>query len=172
MILLSVRAGLRAKEIALATWGMITDAEGRLGDALHLPNKASKGRNGGRTIPLHKELRAALVALKATRNVDAKDRIIHSERDLGMSPIAVQVWFHRHYQSLGFTGASSHSGRRTSVTKLAQKIVEAGGSLRDVQELAATHPCRRPSATFRATPTPNAAPLPCCDRKYRISASP
>ena len=136
MMLLSVRAGLRAKEIALATWGMVTDAEGRLGDALHLPNKASKGRNGGRTIPLHKELRAALVALKATRNVDAKDRIIHSERDLGMSPIAVQVWFHRHYQSLGFTGASSHSGRRTFVTKLAQKIVEAGGSLRDVQELA------------------------------------
>ena len=54
MILLSVRAGLRAKEIALATWGMITDAEGRLGDALHLPNKASKGRNGGRTIPAAK----------------------------------------------------------------------------------------------------------------------
>lgn len=60
MILLSVRAGLRAKEISQATWGMVTDAEGRLGDALHLPNKASKGQNGGRTIPLHKELRAAL----------------------------------------------------------------------------------------------------------------
>src|SRR5262245_40627786 len=65
-----------------------------------------------------------------------RGRIIHSERDIGMSPIAVQVWFHRHYQSLGFTGASSHSGRRTFVTRLAQKIVEAGGSLRDVQELA------------------------------------
>lgn len=136
MILLSVRAGLRAKEIALATWGMVTDAEGNVGDALHLPNMASKGRNGGRTVPLHKELRAALAALKATRNVDARDRIIHSERDIGLSPVAVQVWFHRHYQSLGFTGASSHSGRRTFVTRLAQKIVEAGGSLRDVQELA------------------------------------
>jgi integrase/recombinase XerD len=68
--------------------------------------------------------------------VDAKDRIIHSERDIGMGPVAVQVWFHRHYQSLGFAGASSHSGRRTFVTRLAQKIVEAGGSLRDVQELA------------------------------------
>jgi integrase len=134
MILLSVRAGLRAKEISQATWGMVSDAQGRLGDALHLPNKASKGRNGGRTIPLHKE--PALAALKATRNVDAKDRIIHSERDIGMSPVAVQVWFHRHYQSLGFTGASSHSGRRTFVTRLAQKIVEAGGSPRDVQELA------------------------------------
>src|SRR5262249_8156383 len=55
MILLSVRAGLRAKEIAMAKWGMVMDADGEVGDAIHLTNKASKGRNGGRTIPLHKE---------------------------------------------------------------------------------------------------------------------
>jgi len=136
MVLLSVRAGLRAKEIACLKWGMVTDAEGQVGDALHLDNKSSKGRNGGRTIPLHAELRAALVALKETRNVDADDRVVFSERTIGMSPTAVQVWFHRHYAALGFVGASSHSGRRTFVTKLAKKIVEAGGSLRDVQELA------------------------------------
>ena len=53
-----------------------------------------------------------------------------------MSPGAVQVWFHRLYESLGFKGASSHSGRRTFVTRCAKKIIEAGGSLRDVQELA------------------------------------
>src|SRR5262249_4734488 len=51
MVLLSVRAGLRAKEIALATWGMVTDAEGNVGDALHLVNGASKGKRGGRTVP-------------------------------------------------------------------------------------------------------------------------
>jgi integrase len=136
MVLLSVRAGLRAKEIALATWGMVTDAEGNVGDALHLSNGASKGKKGGRTMPLNATLRDALIALKATRNVEASDRIIHSERDIGMSPGAVQVWFHRLYQSLGFEGASSHSGRRTFVTRCAKKIVEAGGSLRDVQELA------------------------------------
>jgi len=138
MVLLSVKAGLRAKEIALATWGMVTDAEGNVGDALHLSNGASKGKRGGRTVPLNNELREALVALKATRNdPDATDRIIHSERDVGMSPGAVQVWFHRLYQEeLGFAGVSSHSGRRTFVTRCAKKIVEAGGSLRDVQELA------------------------------------
>jgi integrase len=136
MILLSVRAGLRAKEIANVTWGMVTDAEGDVGSALHLSNGASKGKNGGRVVPLNKELRAALIALKAQRNVEAGDRIIHSERDLGMSAGAVQVWFHRLYNDLGFEGASSHSGRRTFVTRCAKNIVAAGGSLRDVQELA------------------------------------
>jgi integrase len=137
MVLLSVKAGLRAKEIAMVTWGMVTDAEGNVGDALHLINSASKGKNGGRTVPLNKELREALVALKATRNApEPSDRVIHSERDIGMSAGAVQVWFHRLYASLGFAGASSHSGRRTFVTRCAKKIIEAGGSLRDVQELA------------------------------------
>src|SRR5258708_7435061 len=116
---------------------MVTDAEGNVGDALHLSNGASKGKKGGRTGAAQQELRAALVALKATRNgVEASNRIVHSERDIGMSPGAVQVWFHRLYESLGFAGASSHSGRRTFVTRCAKKIVEAGGSLRDVQELA------------------------------------
>jgi integrase len=136
MVLLSVRAGLRAKEIALATWSMVTDAEGNVGDALHLSNGASKGKRGGRTVPLRAELRDASIALHTIRRPEAADRIIHSERDIGMSPVAVQVWFHRLYQSLGFVGASSHSGRRTFVTRCAKKIIEAGGSLRDVQELA------------------------------------
>jgi integrase/recombinase XerD len=136
MVLLSVRAGLRAKEIALATWGMVTDAEGNVGDALHLANGASKGKRGGRVVPLNRELHAALVALKATRNGEPGDRIIHSERDIGLSAGAVQVRFHRLYESLGFKGASSHSGRHTFVTRCAKKIIEAGGSLRDVQELA------------------------------------
>jgi integrase len=138
MILLSVKAGLRAKEIASLTWAMVTDAEGAIGDAIHLTNGASKGKRGGRTIPLNAALGEALMRLKTARVNEAgpSQRIIHSERGEGYSPASVQVWFARLYRKLGFTGASSHSGRRTFITRAARKIIEAGGSLRDVQELA------------------------------------
>ena len=44
IVLLSVKAGLRAKEIAGLTWSMITDADGDIGSNIHLTDKASKRR--------------------------------------------------------------------------------------------------------------------------------
>ena len=44
MFLLSIKAGLRAKEIGCLTWGMVTDADGQVADAMALENKASKGQ--------------------------------------------------------------------------------------------------------------------------------
>src|SRR2546430_11600534 len=59
MFLLSMKAGLRAKEIASLTWAMVTDAQGQIADAIHVPNRASKGKTGGRTIPMQPEAHAA-----------------------------------------------------------------------------------------------------------------
>jgi integrase len=137
MFLLSIKAGLRAKEIASLKWSMVTDAEGSLLDVMALPNKASKGAGGGRTIPMNRDLRTALVELAA--RIDDRqgdDPVIASERGGPMNAGAVTMWFWRVYRGLGFKGASSHSGRRTFITRAAKKVVEAGGSLRDVQQLA------------------------------------
>lgn len=139
MFLLSIKAGLRAKEIAMITWGMVTDANGKVSDHIALPNTASKGKGGGRTIPLNSELKAALEDHKALVGGKAipEAHIIHSERERikGMAVGSVTVWFHRLYAGMGFNGCSSHSGRRTFITKAAHKITEAGGSLRDIQQL-------------------------------------
>src|ERR1700726_621003 len=67
IVLLSFRAGLRSKEIAGLRWSMVTDASGALSDTIALPNRASKGKHGGRHIPLHDELRDALTMLMAAR---------------------------------------------------------------------------------------------------------
>src|SRR5437867_4038027 len=82
MFLLSIKAGLRAKEIACLTWSMVTDADGQITDAIALPNRASKGPRGGRLIPLHHLLRAALVALQQQRGdaVHPDRPVVASER--------------------------------------------------------------------------------------------
>src|SRR5947207_10550406 len=138
MVLLSFKGGLRALEIANLRWSMVTTATGELADAISLPNKASKGRNGGRTIPLHRELRAALASLKAVRGEKVRSHlpVVYSEGADGYSANAVAVWFLTRFREIGIEGASSHSGRRSFITAAAKKITEAGGSLRDVQELA------------------------------------
>ena len=138
MFLLSTKAGLRAIEIASITWAMVTDAEGEIADVIALENKASKGEGGGRHIPIHPDLKAALIALHRDRGAKARPDmpVIHSERDRGLSRGAVAVWFHRLYSGLGMVGCSSHSGRRSFIIRAAQKISEVGGSLRDIQVLA------------------------------------
>jgi integrase/recombinase XerD len=62
IVLLSVKAGLRAKEIAELTWSMITDADGDIGSSIHLTDKASKDR-GDRVIQLNMQLRLKLIEL-------------------------------------------------------------------------------------------------------------
>src|SRR2546423_12695153 len=60
MLLFSMKAGLRAKAMASLTWAMVTDAQGQIAEVMHVPNRARKGTTGGRTIPLHPDLHAAL----------------------------------------------------------------------------------------------------------------
>jgi integrase len=137
IFLLSLKAGLRAKEIASLRWEMLTDAEGRLTDAISLTDVASKGR-GGRVVPLNKDLQAALAALKAEADEGKRlsPFVITSERGEKTSSYAVVNMFAGWYRGLGFSGASSHSGRRTFITNAARRISTVGGSLRDVQLLA------------------------------------
>ena len=98
MLLLSSKAGLRAKELASLTWGMVTDADGNVADEIELTNSASKGKGGGRTIPLNSSLKEALVALYGKRGGRAAPNhpVIHSERGRGMSAGSVTVWFQPH----------------------------------------------------------------------------
>src|SRR5947209_9130285 len=138
MFLLSMKAGLRAKEIASLTWAMVTDAEGQVAEALQLQNRASKGTTGGRTIPLHPDLQDTLTALQTARG-DAprpEQAVLFSERGGGLSPATVRLWFHRLYTALKMDGGSSHSGRRTFSTRAPRKGAQVGGDLGELEGLA------------------------------------
>jgi integrase/recombinase XerD len=149
IFLLSVKAGLRAKEIASLSWRMVTDARGQIGQAIHLENRASKGQSG-RVIPMNEELRAALVDYSKTVLMPDSPFLIESERSKGMSPQALVNLFWRWYRHVGFDGCSSHSGRRTFITNAARKISTVGGSLRDVQMLAGHSNLRTTQAYIEA----------------------
>lgn len=140
IFLLSVRAGLRAKEIALLQWSMLLDPDCKIGNAIHLTDIASKGRSGW-LIPLNKQLRLHLEQLlvverEKPRFDQSTSRVITTQRRPATSAQAIVNKFHYWYQTLGLLGCSSHSGRRTFITNAARKIASVGGSLRDVQSLA------------------------------------
>jgi integrase/recombinase XerD len=136
IVLLSVKAGLRAKEIANLKWDMVTDADGAIGASIHLPDIASKG-SSGRIIPINGDLRTALRNLLGTAaNRCASSFIVTTSRSDRTSAQAIINLFSRWYRELGFSGCSSHSGRRTFITNAARRISTVGGSLRDVQLLA------------------------------------
>jgi integrase/recombinase XerD len=150
IFLLSVKVGLRAKEIAGLTWRMTNDSEGNIGRALYVFDSASKG-NSGRTIPLTDEVRNALIEYRDSVP-HAGPHVIGTERGLSTSPQAIVNMFHRWYRHLGFYGCSSHSGRRTFITNAARKISTVGGSLRDVQELAGHSSIRTTQRYIDANP--------------------
>ena len=134
IFLLSVRAGLRACEIAGLRWIMTNDSQGDIARVISLHDAASKGRSG-RHIPLNDEVREALIAYRQTVP-HAGPHVICTERSLRTSAQAIINFFQRAYKHLNFVGCSSHSGRRTFITNAARKISMVGGSLRDVQQLA------------------------------------
>jgi integrase len=138
IVLLSFKAGLRAKEIAALKWSMIMRADGDIGDHIHLTNEASKGKSG-RIIALNKELKKQLIKVKEIDGItiaDAGRAIIQTQRGQGTSAQVIVNSFGEWYRKLGFIGCSSHSGRRSFITQAARKVSLVGGSLRDVQSLA------------------------------------
>lgn len=140
IFLLSIRAGLRAKEIAKLKWSMVVGADSEIGDSIHLTNEASKG-NSGRIIPINKALKTSLSELYNRDRINECFEqntafVVTTERSKHASAQAIVNQFQRWYRDLGLVGCSSHSGRRTFITNAARTISTVGGSIRDVQMLA------------------------------------
>jgi integrase len=133
IVLLSVKAGLRASEIAKLTWEMVLTPSGEIGAVIELRDCAAK-KKSGRLIPVHPDLWNALWDWRALTL--GTGPIVRSERGRAMTAVSIVNWFAKAYRAIGVVGCSSHSGRRTFITRAARLLHSAGGSLRDVQLLA------------------------------------
>ena len=135
IILLSFKAGLRACEIAGLDWSMVTAASGQIADSITVSGRIAK--NGrARRIPMHPELKTALSHLWKAAGRPRHGAVVVSQKGGNLTAGSVVNWFGALYAQAGLTGCSSHSGRRTFITRTARMVARAGGCLRDVQELA------------------------------------
>ena len=138
IFLLSVKGGLRSKEISQLSWKEVCDSDGKISDHINPTNRSSKGLSG-RTIPINKDLRKNLIELldqqqRMFRSFDLNTSfIVRTERSPFTTSQTIVNMFQSWYGRLGLLGCSSHSGRRTFITETSKRISLVGGSLRDIQ---------------------------------------
>jgi integrase len=161
IVLLSVKAGLRAAEIAKLTWDMVVDPAGEIGTVLELHDRVAK-KGSGRSIPLHKDLREVLIAMR--RLHPGHGVVIQSERGGPMTPLSI------------VDGLAAHT--RPSALKAARLILAAGPSSRAPREWCTRpeghfetfscwqgiDPSRQPNAISTAIVMCSAASLRCCEK--------
>ena len=123
MMLLTHWAGLRIGEVACLRWSDVTTTDGQIKDEIRLLPDMTKGRHA-RTVfvsaKLKKELQSYICSYKPT-NPNAKLFYSQKSKSNGYNANTLTQFFHYLYRRAGVYGASSHSGRRTFITNLANK---------------------------------------------------
>ena len=124
IVLLSVKSGLRAGEIAGLTWDMVLGPSGEIGTTIELHDKAAK-KSSGRRVPVHPDLHGALMAWR--QKAVGQGPVVRSERGGPMTATSIVNWFAQAYRRLHLKGCSTRVGARSSLglrgwcTKLAAR---------------------------------------------------
>ena len=123
MLMLTHLAGLRVGEVACLRWQDVTNKDGSVKDEIRLLPDMTKGRHARTVfvnIKLREELQAYAVQAKC---VDRTYPFFASQKSVkaGFSANSLAQTFALLYEGAGLEGASSHSGRRSFLTNLANK---------------------------------------------------
>ena len=123
MMLLTHLAGLRIGEVACLRWSDVMNLDGTVKDEIRLLPDMTKGRHA-RTVFVNFKLREELQTYAAlAKCVDRNYPFFASQKSVkaGFSANSLAQTFAILYEGAGLEGASSHSGRRTFLTNLANK---------------------------------------------------
>jgi integrase/recombinase XerD len=133
MVLISYYAGLRACEIASLRIGDVIGSDGAAKQTILLEGWQTKGRQRQQAV-ISEKLRKEITSYVRShrRGAPADAPLLASQKGGAFSSQTIQQIFRQLYQQVGLDGASSHSGRRTMLTKLAERGVHA----RVIQEIA------------------------------------
>jgi len=127
IVALSFYAGLRACEIAALRVSDVFDKDVNVKDTIYLSASQTKGSDSC-TVLVNSKLQKQLSKYAAQYPQHAKKcdaKLIFSAKRRGFSAQTIVNLFQRLYASAGIQGASSHSGRRQFVTKLADQGINA-----------------------------------------------
>ncbi len=123
MMLLTHLAGLRIGEVACLRWSDVINTDGTVKEEIRLLPDMTKGRHA-RTVFVNVKLCEELQAYAAqAKCVDRSYPFFASQKSIliGFSANSLAQTFALLYAGAGLQGASSHSGRRTFLTSLANK---------------------------------------------------
>lgn len=125
-VMLSHLAGLRVGEIAALTVGDVYDGEGAPRDQIMLKAAYTKGHQA-RTVFVSEKLRRELVKFHSSLlSLPAGDApLLLTQKNTTFSANTLCQLFGQLYRQAGVDGATSHSGRRSFITKLAHKGISA-----------------------------------------------
>lgn len=121
LVLTSFWSGLRVAEIASLKIKDVVNDDGTIKSEIRLSSSQTKG-GIPRTVFIPAKLKQELAnyyAVKTTKLPQAP--FFHTAGRLGFTANSLCQWFYWNYRNAGLTGASSHSGRRTFITSLANK---------------------------------------------------
>lgn len=123
MLLLTHLAGLRVSEVAYLRWCDVTMSDGTVKDEIRLLAEMTKGGQA-RTIFVSSKLKAELQAYADhARCINRSFPFFYSQKSFreGFSANSLTQTLALLYTGAGLEGATSHSGRRTFLTNLANK---------------------------------------------------
>ncbi len=121
MIMTSFLSGMRVKEIASLCVSDVMDEDGSVRNEIRLSAGQTKGRYG-RTVFINEKLRGELGNYLSNIKVKSPSQpLFFTEKRNGFSANTLTQWFFWVYRKAGVMGASSHSGRRTFITTLANR---------------------------------------------------
>lgn len=123
LLLTSFYSGMRVGEIASLTISDIQNDDDTIKNEIRLSASQTKG-NVGRVVFVNEKLRTELDNYLRNRRIKDKDKpLFYTEKREGFNANTLTQWFFWLYKKAGISSASSHSGRRTFITNLANKGV-------------------------------------------------
>ncbi|ALK89162.1 tyrosine-type recombinase/integrase [Limnohabitans sp. 63ED37-2] len=123
MMLLTHLAGLRIGEVACLRWSDVTNSDGKIKDEIRLLPDMTKGRHA-RTVFINSKLKIELQTYAdQAKCIDRCYPFFATQKSIksGFSANSLSQTIALLYEGAGLEGASSHSGRRTFLTNLANK---------------------------------------------------